>query len=406
MRGQRTGICRGRPPCRSEFEVAGQGPDVGGVACNRGSGTTYSWSAAKACSDRPEIGAQGPEAAEVCAPFSPSPRPATRKRVPGVPRPFSLSSHPRRGVSLLEVLASIGVLSIGLLGLAALLPIGRYTISEAVKGDRAGDCGRAALRDIVVRRMLDSTTWTVPTIANQSQSFLLDPIGCMASAPGMNPKFGGTAVPRITLNTLNTVVLANQICMGADDLKFGMPEDMTPPQPVGRPTMMLDASYKPVPNGDFSWFATVTPMLNNPTRFTVSIVVCSKRVLNATSERAVTVSQFYDQVTSGGSSVAPGGGSILLSRPITDIPGDTPSGIALKENDWVALCNKNGLCRWYRVASIGNYDPTITNQYMTLVGPDWPNPAAGSDQLVALAQNVVGVYTTTVELDSDPTWKN
>jgi len=72
----------------------------------------------------------------------------------------------------------------------------------------------------------------------------------------------------------------------------------------------------------------------------------------------------------------------------------------------VALCNKNGLCRWYRVASIGNYDPTITNQYMTLVGPDWPNPAAGSDQLVALAQNVVGVYTTTVELDSDPTWKN
>ena len=61
----------------------------------------------------------------------------------------------RRGVSLLEVLAAIGVLSIGLLGLAALLPIGRYTIAEATKADRAGHCGRAALRNVVVRRMLD-----------------------------------------------------------------------------------------------------------------------------------------------------------------------------------------------------------------------------------------------------------
>ena len=58
-------------------------------------------------------------------------------------------------MSLLEVLAAIGVLSIGLLGLAALLPIGRYTIGEATKADRAGQCGRAALRDVIVRRMLD-----------------------------------------------------------------------------------------------------------------------------------------------------------------------------------------------------------------------------------------------------------
>ena len=75
----------------------------------------------------------------------------------------------------------------------------------------------------------------------------------------------------------------------------------------------------------------------------------------------------------------------------------------------MALCSnatntRPALCRWYRVASIGDYDPAITGQYMTLIGPDWT--PTGSDQLVALGQSVVGVYTTTIELDSDPTWKN
>ena len=100
------------------------------------------------------------------------PTPELRKLVPAywpsplspLPSPLSPSLSPsrtrRRGISLLEVLAAIGVLSVGLLGLAALLPIGIFTIGEATKADRAGQCGRAALRDIVVRRMLDSSYWT------------------------------------------------------------------------------------------------------------------------------------------------------------------------------------------------------------------------------------------------------
>ena len=81
------------------------------------------------------------------------------------------------------------------------------------------------------------------------------------------------------------------------------------------------------------------------------------------------------------------------------------AGIAVKENDWVALCSPSGLCRWYRIASIGDTNPTDTTQYLTLIGPDWI-PTPGKDQLVALGQSVIGVYTTTVDLDTDPTWKN
>ncbi len=43
----------------------------------------------------------------------------------------------------MEVLISTFVMSIGLLGLAALIPVGRFAIVQTGKADRAGACGRA-----------------------------------------------------------------------------------------------------------------------------------------------------------------------------------------------------------------------------------------------------------------------
>jgi len=80
----------------------------------------------------------------------------------------------------------------------------------------------------------------------------------------------------------------------------------------------------------------------------------------------------------------------------------------------VALCSTGNpaaiqpvppVCRWYRVVAI---DDTMTN--LTLAGPDWPNPSPGAsannDKLVAVGQDVIGVYTTTIDLDTDATWKH
>ena len=318
----------------------------------------------------------------------------------------------RRGISLLEVLAAIGVLTVGLLGLAALLPIGRYTISEAIKGDRAGDCGRAGLRDIVVRRMLDSypanpnppppavyAQWLKPSSDTDAapslgaSSFILDPRG---AANGLTGNFGGV-VPRITLGVSPAVraskryytkIEADNVFLWPDDLVVNMPEDMntTPKLPVGRP-VNVDSAGKQMAltnNGDFSWFVSVVPMPNNSTRFTVSIVVCYKRDF---SERTATVAKFYDSGMAGG--------GILLNNP--SVPFE------VKENDWIALCGvsktKPTLCRWYRVASMGDDGVSLT-----LIGPDWDT--SYTTTAVALGQSVIGVYTTTIELDSDPTWKN
>ncbi len=323
-----------------------------------------------------------------------------------------------RGMSLIEVLAAIGVLTIGLLGLAALLPVGRFTINEAAKADRTGDCGRAALRDVVVRRMLDFHHWIGPPPQNQyvdnqnfnsnkpwydqngnpenlPLSFLIDPRGVTY---GMGSNFGNipAGVPRINLDYVgNSTAVANQIFVWPDDLIVNLPEDMNPPRPVGRP-ITVDGNNNPVPmtnSGDYSWFASVVPAPNNPLRFTVSIVVCCKRDLTSTAERAVVVEAFFDNGL--------GGGSLQLNREINDIGSDNPpAGIAVKENDWVAMCSPSGLCRWYRIGSIGD-----NSSYLTLIGPDW-TATPGQDKLVALGQSVIGVYTTTVELDTDPTWTN
>jgi len=288
-------------------------------------------------------------------------------------------------MSLLEVLAAIGVLSIGLLGLAALLPIGRYTIAEATKADHAGNCGRAALRDVVIRRMLDSSNWSNNQLPGKG-AFLIDPLGV---TNGLTGKFA-SSLPRLSLNNITNIDQAKQVFMATDDLIVQLPEEMNPPQPVGRPTT------NPTHKGDYSWFLTVVPTPNNPTRFTVSVVVCCKRDFPPIAATACEVSAPI--LASGFYDLGFGGGSVARPNQFTGL-------ITVKENDWLALCGTNAakpiqtICRWYRVVAVG--DDGLS---MTLVGPDWDT--SYTTTAVAVGQSVLGVYTTTVDVDTNPTWKN
>ena len=65
----------------------------------------------------------------------------------------------RRGLSLLEVLVSVFVLTLGLMGIAMVIPAGNALMNEALKSDRSAACGRAALNDIQVRRWYQPGLW-------------------------------------------------------------------------------------------------------------------------------------------------------------------------------------------------------------------------------------------------------
>jgi hypothetical protein len=68
----------------------------------------------------------------------------------------------------LEVLFSIFVLAVGLLGLMALLPVGRWSIAGASRYDRSSATGRAAFRDVQVRGMLRPQMWLNTDIADDT----------------------------------------------------------------------------------------------------------------------------------------------------------------------------------------------------------------------------------------------
>ncbi len=68
----------------------------------------------------------------------------------------------RRGLTLVEVLISMFVLLIGLLGVAAMLPAGKFEIQQGTQIDNATTVGRAAFRNMKVRGFLDVASWANP----------------------------------------------------------------------------------------------------------------------------------------------------------------------------------------------------------------------------------------------------
>lgn len=68
-------------------------------------------------------------------------------------------STARSGISLLEILISVGVLSIGLLGVISLIPAGQFALSKTTQADRSTACARAAKVRVEIDGMIDPSQW-------------------------------------------------------------------------------------------------------------------------------------------------------------------------------------------------------------------------------------------------------
>ena len=304
----------------------------------------------------------------------------------------------RSGISLMEVLIGVFVLSIGLLGVAAMIPIGKLAMIETAKSDRTGACGRAALREVKIRRMLDPDFWS--TAAPTTNPFIIDPLyyAVNSSLPAFGP------LQRIGLKNLTTVAQVNSVFRWKDDLIYLQPRDAiagTVPSNGERPAGLFasDEAYAstgttttayPASEGNYSWFLTVSPQIVNSIAtgtYSVAAVVCHKRIVSSSAE-----STFNVKCDS-----SPGYGGIGISYT------KTSSTATPKANEWVMLySNVNGQCTWYRVASVGNYG---TDVRVNLVGPDWFGGATTNGAKAVVLGGVTGVYVTTVQLDNDLTWR-
>ncbi|HUY90003.1 MAG TPA: prepilin-type N-terminal cleavage/methylation domain-containing protein [Pirellulales bacterium] len=228
------------------------------------------------------------------------------------------------GITLIEVLVSIGVLAIGLLGAATMLPLAKYYSAEANTYDRAGTLGAQAYHDLQIRGYLGPKKWIDPqgafTFTNQS-IMVIDPLAItyaestyasttstqnlapvfFPAIPSNNPNPPISGAPicfRTTVDITNNwpdsapqpksvsggvsmpFAMADRVFRSNDDLVFDIPgrPDLRPKTPTG--------SLSPDYNGDFSWIVTVshspTDLFNaaNMQRFRCSVVVLKKRDLN------------------------------------------------------------------------------------------------------------------------------
>ncbi len=373
---------------------------------------------------------------------------AVSSRQSGVGSRFSRRA--RRGVTLLEVLVSIFVILGGMLGVAALLPVGRFEMSMCLRADRAGTAGRAALREAQVREMLYPNAWYWnPGLVTPwpDMPVAIDPVGWAANVdksavpPAPPPTFlyfparpslGPVVMPRVTLKSLVPssspgawMALADGVFTCQDDLRFENPGEKTLrpkqlyrllyPLPDGTnassdPNVVVNGSaVAAVRESKYSWMMTIAPAdneygANAGTRklYTLSAVVFYSRLLTADGERTCLVD-------SGSLGPLVGGGDVVLVGADA-LEARAGQWILLRGSKQVTRINPTTgrpepavayAFRWYRVIAADEFNPSTNKRRLTLAGPDWTdiNSWAGNRLWAGIFPGAIGVYTETVELE-------
>ena len=324
----------------------------------------------------------------------------------------------RRGISLLEVLISMFVLLIGLVGVGAMIPAGKFEILQGVKIDYASMLGRAAFRDLKTRGYLNpndpvnTSNWIAPGPSNvwtgsspnpftnpltnnpvPSVAVAIDPLGCGAGFTKTFP-FGGaaaTSLARIYTSQTATspgrapsAILADPIFRCSSDLNLlpGAGKDLPPLQ------QMMGGGSKRSSVGNYSWLATIVPdpnpaVLATSTKMIVSVAVIYKRDLSTAGAGESTATATPN-----------GGGEVTLSS-------FTASPIRpVRPGQWIMLAyTANGSnFRWFRVvaADVVTGTGATAQQYATLAGADLPVGTAATAWII---DNVIAVYEKNMRLE-------
>jgi hypothetical protein len=359
----------------------------------------------------------------------------------------------RPGISLLEVLISMFVLVIGLLGVAAMFPVGQSYVFKAAQYDRSAALGQAAFNEIQVRGMLrmdanrpfdywlrpDSSSDPpvganpfvpgMPPVPNgavdlRGIAFAIDPLACatnvaeggtanLTNFPAFPPT--GAVGPRLTRATLfarrdvaagRIVALsravAEQLFMSHDELTIELPSDRDTPaiQPLNA------TGTKRQFQGDYSWLFTVVPALEmgREDLYTVSVVVFHKRILPTDPndpqppERMVQISSMSEGKLLGGW----GGGDAQLTSPNSLLIDGIRTGQWCLLSAWLnndPTINMP-IFKWYRIVSVEKEvqaEQAGFTRWVTLAGPDWDPRLTTS---VSLFDGAIAVYEKTMRIEA------
>ena len=179
-------------------------------------------------------------------------------------------TYRRRGISLLEVLISIGILSIGLASVLALLPAGGSQARKAMIEDRRGALGEAAAADCHARGFLNPSNW----IGASAPPVMIDPLGAAYSVSAVP-----TGMTLVSVSGVLNTAVADYVCRGGDDLVVQIPDDEDLP-----PVPLMQGDARRLAEGNFSWLATIVPVTTGTgPHFRLSVVEFYRRSFDSAS---------------------------------------------------------------------------------------------------------------------------
>ena len=143
----------------------------------------------------------------------------------------------RAGITLMEVLISIGILAVGLTAVITIIPAAGSQAQKALTESNKANVGLAAIDDAITRGILSPPG---------APPFVVDPVG--------NAPFAGLALE--SLGGLNPGIAADEVFRSQDDVVYTLENSGQdePPQPL-----FYTGNAKRLSEGVYSWLATLVP---------------------------------------------------------------------------------------------------------------------------------------------------
>ncbi len=330
----------------------------------------------------------------------------------------------RKGLSLLEVLISIGIVSIGMMGVMLILPVAGYRAGQGALADSRSMNGLNWVDEFRARGMAQPANMIGPGVTATTVpagAFLIDP-QFVSRNPGVAFPYASNATIQMNRISLRTnpggpalsPAATDQIFQSHDDLISNIPEDLDLP-PQQETLLESNLPQKRASTGKVSWMAML--VAGAADTFRLSIIVMDSRDNdmpigpagsdpNDTSTDLIATERVSTVASMPGGGIR--GGDVVLTTGTT-----TPvlkGALAVRDNDWLMLSANTPsgpIHQWYRVVSsdpeiLGDTTAGFTRN-VTLQGPDWPATAAPTPQ-VTIVTGVIGVFEKTIRLEEPSVW--
>lgn len=369
-------------------------------------------------------------------------------------RRLSTLNSRRRAMTLIEIMSSILVLSIGLVGVLAAIPFGGFRMAQMSEADNSSLVGRDAVRMMRSNGWADPHNWYLVDLShgtayasnglsirvndaneltglNLTYPFFVDPLGNSSYTPvfysSANPDFFYTSVApvigsgNLMNDSINGLVERYERAFYLpDDVMAGY--DATEDETEYRPRLeteddlVLGNGSIPAFTGRYSWMATVYP---NPG--TSAFYNCPVGEIFGADYDVVVMKDRIPgdekgfKVTVDGSGKMGGAVTIDLSSMVDNLGGDASDSLnrarlleqldstrylMLMGDDDIPLDgNYRKFARWYKIANYSVVAKDDAGDPLTvrasLIGPDTPNRWSGSTVSGLFFPGAVGVYSGT-----------